>query len=115
MGGWIGADTVGCVCKLVLSPPTSEPASASRSASSPRAAVPEVSTQLQTLRTCVAGLDALWLATVCGWVGGCIVGREGLWVGALWVGWVGVCLVCREGLWVGGWVGGLWVGWVGCG
>ena len=69
VGGWIGADTVGWVCKLVLlSPPPSEPASASRGASSPRTAVPEVSTQLQTLRTCVAGLDALWLAKVCWWV-----------------------------------------------
>ena len=74
------------VCKFVLlSPPPSEPASASRGASSPRAAVPEVSTQLQTLGTCVAGLDALWLAMVCWWEGGCVVGWVGLWVG----GWEG--------------------------
>lgn len=97
VGGWMGAYTVGWVGTLVvLSPPPSEPASASRGASLPRAAAPKVSTKLQTLGTCVARLDALWLAKVCGWVGGCVVGWVGLWVGGF-------------GRFVGGW-GVLWVG-----
>lgn len=97
----MGAYTVGWVGKLVVL------ASASRDALLPRAAAPKVSTKLQTLGTCVARLDALWLAKVCGWVGGCVVGWVGLWVGGFGRfvgGWGGI--VGRVGLLVGV----LWVG-----